>query len=448
MNIPQYVNDALITLEKAGFEAYLVGGCVRDSLLGISPNDWDVCTVATPEQIQAVFAHNVVIPTGIQHGTVTVICNDIPLEITTYRTESEYHDHRHPETVTFVKTIEEDLSRRDFTVNAIAYHPSRGIVDPYDGVSDLKSRTLRAVGNPRKRFEEDALRILRAFRFACVYGFDIEECTKTAMLDRADLLQHVAAERIQSELKRLLMGAYVRVAVHELYPILFSVLPELEACRGVDQHSPYHCFDVLVHSISCVGQAQPDLSVRLAALLHDIGKPICFTIDSQGVGHFFGHASISKDLAHDALSRLRFDSKTIEEVCILIQYHDVVIEATRPTVRRWLNKLGVDRFRKLLAVKKADTLAQNPELIPDRIQKIETLQEILNSILEEQACFCIRDLDVNGNDIQSLGIVQGPAVGRCLQWLLEEVMEQRIPNIKQELLDAVRKKLDYFMKNR
>ncbi len=448
MNIPKYVHDVLVDLEQAGFEAYLVGGCVRDELLGILPSDWDICTVATPEQIQAVFADITVIPTGIKHGTVTVVSNGIPLEITTYRTESDYHDHRHPETVTFVKTIEQDLSRRDFTVNAIAYHPSRGIIDPYDGVSDLKSRTLRAVGEPKKRFEEDALRILRAFRFASVYGFHIDESTKSAILDCADLLKHIAAERIQSEMKRLLIGEHIHKTLGELYPILFAFLPELEACKGVEQHSPYHCFDVLKHSISCVEYSEPNLSVRLAALLHDIGKPACFTMDSQGVGHFYGHASIGKNLARDALCRLHFDSKTIEEVCILIQYHDTVIEPAKPAVRRWLNKLGVDTFRKLLALKMADTLAQNPEIIPDRIQNIQALEEILTHILQEQACFSISDLNINGNDIQALGISQGPMIGQCLQWLLEEVMEQRISNTKQDLLDAVRKKLDYFTKKR
>lgn len=448
MYIPPYALNALSKLENAGFEAYVVGGCVRDSILGLAPHDFDLCTCALPEEIADVFSNETVIPTGIRHGTVTVMIEGHPLEITTYRTETEYHDHRHPDTVQFVRDVKEDLSRRDFTVNAMAYHPTRGIVDPFGGVADAGKRLLRAVGEPQKRFEEDALRILRALRFSSVYGLTIEESTKAALLSCAPLLIEIAAERIQSELKRMLMGEYVGEVLTSLYAVLFPVLPELKAAQGFDQHSRYHHLDVLMHTLTAVRVAEPDLTVRLAALLHDIGKPQCFSLDEKGEGHFYGHAGISESMAREILNRLRFEKKTVGDVCLLIRYHDTPIACTDQAVRRWLNRLGEPLLRRLLALKRADTLAHDCSLTDARLEELSDLQERIDRLLAQDACFSLRDLAVNGVDLLTLGIPEGKAVGDCLRWLLDEVMEQRLENTADTLLEAARKRLDYFTKKR
>lgn len=448
MHLPPYVRETLSALESAGFEAYLVGGCVRDSLLGLVPHDFDLCTNALPEQVAEVFFNKTVIPTGIQHGTVTVLAEGQPLEITTYRTESDYHDHRHPDTVQFVSTIEQDLSRRDFTVNAMAYHPIRGIVDPFGGAADIEKRLLRAVGNPKKRFEEDALRILRALRFASVYGLEIEEKTKNALFAYAPLLTEIAAERTMAELKRMLAGEHIDKVIYDLYPVLFPILPELKVAQGVEQRSRYHHLDVLEHILTAVARAESDITVRLAALLHDIGKPYCFSLDEQGNGHFYGHAEIGERMARDILCRLRFDKKTVEDVCILIRYHDTPIERTDKAVRRWLNRMGVSLLRQLLALKRADTMAHAVELMDGRLQELDDISERIDRLLAQQACFSLKDLAVNGSDLLELGFSKGKAVGECLRWLLDEVMEQHMENDAAVLSEAARKRLDYFSKKR
>ncbi len=448
MHLPPYVCETLSALESAGFEAYVVGGCVRDCLLGLIPHDFDLCTNALPEQISAAFASKTVIPTGIQHGTVTVITEDRPLEITTYRTEIGYHDHRHPDTVRFVSTIEEDLSRRDFTVNAMAYHPKRGIVDPFGGSADAQNRLLRAVGDPKKRFEEDALRMLRALRFGSVYGMEVEEETKKALLACAPLLTEIAAERVEAELVRILAGEHIGKVIYDLYPVLFPILPELKAAQGVEQHSRYHHLDVLMHILTAVASAESDTTVRLAALLHDIGKPYCFSLDDQGNGHFYGHAEIGERMARECLCRLRFDKKTTDDVCLLIRYHDTPIERTDKAVRRWLNRLGVPLLRRLLALKRADTMAHAVELMHDRLKELDDINERIDRLLAEEACFSLKDLALNGDDLLNIGIPKGEVVGECLRWLLDEVMEQRLENDVTVLSNAVRKRLDYFAKKR
>ncbi len=446
MHLPSYVCDTLFALEHAGFEAYVVGGCVRDSVLGLVPHDFDICTNALPEQILSVFSTKTVIPTGIQHGTVTVLMKDHPLEITTYRTEIGYHDHRHPDTVQFVNTIEQDLSRRDFTVNAMAYHPMHGLVDPFDGAADAERRLLRAVGDPETRFEEDALRILRALRFASMYGMEIEHKTKNGLLACAPLLTEIAAERVGEELRRMLKGEHIDRVLYDLYPVLFPILPELRAAQGVDQRSQYHHLDVLKHILTTVARAESDVIVRLAALLHDIGKPSCFSLDDQGNGHFYGHAKMSEHMARDILYRLRFDKKTIEEVCLLIRYHDTPIEPGDKAVCRWLNRLGAPLFRRLLALKRADILAHAPELTDGRLQELDDIHERIDRLLAQKACFSLKDLAVNGNDLLKLGFPKGQAIGECLRWLLDEVIEQRLQNESTVLSEAAGKRLDYFAK--
>lgn len=448
MHLPSYVCETLSALERAGFEAYVVGGCVRDSLLGLVPHDFDLCTNALPEQISAVFATKTVIPTGIQHGTVTVIAEGHPLEITTYRTEIGYHDHRHPDTVEFVSTIEQDLGRRDFTVNAMAYHPTRGLVDPFGGAADVEKRLLRAVGDPKTRFEEDALRMLRALRFAATYGLKIEENTQKELLACAPLLTEIAAERVGAELGRMLAGNHIDTVIYDLYPVLFPILPELKAAQDVDQHSRYHHLDVLAHILTAVACAEADTTVRLAALLHDIGKPYCFSLDDQGNGHFYGHAEIGERMARDVLCRLRFDNKTTENVCLLIRYHDTTIERTDKAVRRWMNRLGVPLLRQLLALKRADAMAHAVELMDGRLQELNDINERIDNLLAQQACFSLKDLAVNGSDLLAIGVPPGKAVGECLRWLLDEIMDERLENTAAILLEAVRKRLDYFTEKR
>ena len=448
MQLPPYVYETLCALERAGFEAYVVGGCVRDSLLGLVPHDFDLCTDALPEQISAVFATKMVIPTGVQHGTVTVIAEGHPLEITTYRTEIGYHDHRHPDTVQFVSSIEQDLGRRDFTVNAMAYHPTRGLIDPFGGAADIKRRILRAVGDPKTRFEEDALRMLRALRFAATYGLEIEENTKKALLTCAPLLTEIAAERVGAELGQMLVGAHIDTVIYDLYPVLFPILPELKAAQNVDQCSHYHHLDVLMHIVTAVACAEADPNVRLAALLHDIGKPYSFSLDDHGNGHFYGHAEIGERMARDILCRLRFDNKTIEDVCLLIRYHDTTIERTDKAVRRWMNRLGVPLLRRLLALKRADTMGHAVELRDGRLQELDDIVKRIDTLLAQQACFSLKDLAVNGSDLLALGVSPGKAVGECLSWLLNEVMDERLENETGILSQAVRKRLDYFTEKR
>ena len=324
--VPAPALEALERLERAGHAAYLVGGCVRDSLLGRVPGDWDITSSALPEQTEAVFAGERIIETGLKHGTVTVLLGGLPLEITTFRTESGYADHRHPDTVVFTPSLEEDLARRDFTVNAMAWSPARGLVDPFGGRADLERGLIRCVGDPKQRFDEDALRILRALRFAAQLDFAIDPATAAAALALRQSLELVSRERLAVELTKLLCGPAVRRIVTEYWPILALPLPELAPMAGLDQRSPYHCYDVLEHSAAAAEAVPPDKILRWAALLHDAGKPACFTLDEQGRGHFFGHAKPGAELARAALTRLRFDKDTVRRVAALVELHDYPID--------------------------------------------------------------------------------------------------------------------------
>ena len=439
MRIPGTVSTLLELLTENGYEAYVVGGCVRDTLLGLTPHDWDICTSASPEEMMTVFADYPVIETGIKHGTITVTSDGMPIEITTFRTDGEYKDHRHPDSVVFVKTLQEDLARRDFTVNAMAYHPKCGLQDPFGGREDLAQRVLRCVGNAEQRFCEDALRILRGLRFAATYGFIPEEETSAALLQCAPLLTSVSEERVQAELCRMLIGDYIGDVLQKYYTVLFPVLPEWKACEHFEQFSPYHDRDVLEHTITAIAGAVPDLLVRLTLLLHDIGKPLCFSKDEKGNGHFFGHAKISEEMAGDILRRLRFDTKTIHDVCVLIRHHDTIIEQNEVCVKRWLNRLGQDLFETLILVKDGDCKGHAPCLLEPRMTELAELCRLKEKIIEESQCFSLKDLAINGTDIMRLGFT-GKAVGEQLQWALLEVIEQRLPNDKETLLAAVSKK--------
>lgn len=440
MQFPDRVKTVIERLENNGYEAYVVGGCVRDSLLGLSPADWDVCTCALPQTVCDLFTDFTCVPTGIQHGTVTVVIEGIPIEITTYRSEEGYGDHRHPDCVTFVSSLKTDLSRRDFTVNAMAYHPVRGLVDPFGGKEDLKNGLLRCVGNARKRFEEDALRILRCLRFASCYAFDIEKKTAAAIDEMADGLSFVAEERIREELNRLLLGKAVESVLLRFRSVLFHVIPELKATDGFEQHSRYHHLGVFEHTVASVSLSRCDLPVRIALLLHDVGKPRCFSMDETGQGHFIGHHALGEETAVEVMRRLRYDRQTIERVALLIRYHDTVVIPEETKVKRWLNRFGEAFFRQLLLVKEGDCLGHAPVLHEERLRELNAIHAVLDRIVEQQQCFSLKDLAVNGNDLIDLGVAKGKAIGEALQWALDEVMDGRLPNDREILREALRKR--------
>ncbi len=431
MTLPESILRYMERLEKQGFSCYAVGGCVRDSLLGLIPQDYDLCTDALPEQIQAVFADHTLVLAGQKHGTVGVVSDGKVVEITTFRTEGDYTDSRHPGWVSFVKSVEGDLSRRDFTVNAMAYHPAQGLVDPFDGQGDLQKRILRAVGNAFDRFSEDALRILRGVRFAVRFGLTPEERTLQGMLQQAPLLANIAKERIFEELCRLLP----LITAEDLLcyaPILFEVVPELAPTMGFQQHSLYHTYDVFTHTAHVTAAAEKDLALRWAALLHDIGKVSTFTQDEEGHGHFYGHAEVSAQVANEILLRLKAPTALREEVVFLISHHMTPLVPERKALRRRLSKWGAERLQKLLALQHADFNSKGIFAEPFPFEEIQTL---LCQLLEEDSCLTLRDLAVNGHDLIAMGC-EGIAVGKCLNTLLLQVLDEELPNEKAALLAA------------
>lgn len=438
--LPISVARALSILEACGYEAYVVGGCVRDSLLGRVPNDWDITTNATPKQMKACFKDFRVIETGIQHGTLTVIVDGMQLEITTYRNDGEYLDNRHPVQVTFSGHIEDDLSRRDFTVNAMAYHPIRGLVDLFGGREDLGARIIRCVGDAKTRFEEDGLRILRAIRFAAVLNFDIDENTAKAVHDCKDLLSGIAAERIREEFFKLICGRGATRILRQYIDVIAIFLPELDACVGFEQNTKYHCYDVFEHTLHALDLCEnDDLLTRLGILLHDIGKPLCYTEDEQG-GHFKGHASIGVELTHNILSRLRFDNETIHRIEFLVEWHDIPLSAERKRVKRLMQRLCDEDILRLLEIKRCDRLAHAKdfqELSPDLAQ----VPSVIAEIRAEDACLSLRTLAIDGADLMAIGIPEGKQIGQMLHMLLDEVIEERLPNEKSALLQAAKERL-------
>lgn len=435
--LPHQALWALSELNKAGFEAFLVGGCVRDLLMGREPGDFDITTSATPEQVEAVFAGERIIETGLRHGTVTVLREGLPLEITTYRRDLSYSDHRHPDAVCFTPRLEDDLARRDFTVNAMAWHPDLGLVDCFNGQADLKNRVIRCVGEPERRFDEDALRILRALRFASTLDFSIHPDTAAAALAQRQLLEHVSRERIAAELTKLLCGPSVERVVNGYWPILAVPVPELGAMAGLDQRSKYHCYDVLAHSAAACAAVQPDRLTRWAALLHDVGKPACFTLDADGTGHFYGHAKVSARLAEEILTRLRFDKDTIRRVTQLTALHDYPIdppeESAEKAVKKLLNRLGEADFFRLLDLKRGDSLAHAPAY-RGRAAVCDRLEALARELIARDQCVSLKTLAVKGGDLLALGMAPGPAMGRLLDQLLEAVLNGEAKNQREALL--------------
>lgn len=427
----------LKNLETAGYEAYLVGGCVRDLLRGETPADWDIATSALPEQTMALFRGDA-LPTGLQHGTVTVRRGGMSFEVTTYRLDGTYADCRHPDSVTFTPSLFEDLQRRDFTVNAMAMSRAGVLQDPFGGQEDLHSGVLRCVGAPRRRFSEDALRILRALRFSAVLGFSVEGETAAAAHAMAPLLDKVAAERLREELLKLLCGKNVVPVLLEYPDVLGVFIPELLPAVGCDQRNRHHCYTVWEHIARSVGFAAPESVLRMTMLLHDLGKPACMTLDEAGEGHFKGHAAVSCTMSRTILQRLRFDKRSAERILTLVKRHDAPIEPTERAVRRLLNRLGEEGARQLLQVKRADNLAQAPAY-HGRQREIDALEALLQSVLDQKECFSLRQLAVNGDDLLALGY-RGKAVGEALQFLLDQVLDGAAPNEKAALLAALQKK--------
>ncbi len=434
-SVPPYARRALDRLTEAGYEAWLVGGCVRDHLLGRVPLDYDITTAALPQQTEEVFAGERVVETGLKHGTVMVVLEGNPVEITTFRVDGSYTDARHPDRVTFARTLREDAARRDFTVNAMAWHPDRGLWDGFGGMEDLKNRTIRCVGDPESRFREDGLRILRAVRFASVLDFTLDPDTSAAARRTAPLLGKTAAERLWAEMEKLLCGPAAGRVLCEYPDILGIVIPELLPMKGFDQRNEHHCFDLLRHTAAAVDGIAPDPVLRLTMLLHDVGKPETFTMGEDGQGHFYGHARRSVELAEAVLLRLRVPNRVRERVCTLIRYHDTPLEAVPGKVRRWLNRLGEDTFFDLIAVHRADTLALAPAY-HSRTEALDETAALARSILSETPCLTLRDLAVGGRDLLAMGYA-GPAVGRALRFLLDRVLEGTLPNEREALLAAL-----------
>ncbi len=461
MHLPDKVEKIIGKLTDAGFEAYAVGGCVRDFLLGRTPKDYDITTNALPKDVKRVFRRTV--DTGIEHGTVTVLMGKTPFEVTTYRVDGKYSDSRHPDSVQFTPDLEEDLKRRDFTINAFAYDPSTGLVDLFNGQSDLENKVIRAVGDPRKRFEEDALRILRAFRFSAELDFSIDPETLKAASDLKERLKLISAERIRDELTKLLVSGHPERLL-SLYEagITGIILPEFDRCMETAQNNPHHRFSVGLHTVESMKYITPEVLdktrdiipgykerakelmflLRFTMLFHDMGKPYCKTVDQEGIDHFHGHAPESGKIASNIMKRLKFDNRSINLIKRLVIYHDIRPELRKKTVRKAVHLTGEDVFPLLFSVRYADIMSQSEYKRSEKLEKEEKLLELYREILKDSDCLSLRDLAVDGSTlINEAGMKPGKEIGEMLNLLLDLVLEEPSWNKKETLLKAVREKL-------
>lgn len=440
IEVPGQVIEIVNILMEEGFEAYPVGGCVRDFLLDKEPADWDITTSAEPNVVMKIFGAREgykAIGTGLKHGTVTVVNGRVPYEITTFRTEGAYKDHRRPDTVEFTNSIVEDLRRRDFTVNAMAYITKEDVIDPFGGEIDLNKGVIRCVGNPNERFNEDALRILRAVRFASQLEFEIEENTHNSLLELRNTLNYIANERIKVEMEKLLMGAGAGRILADYVEVIGVFIPEVLPMVDFDQKNEHHSFDVWTHTRLVVGNSPFDVIGRWAALFHDIGKPDCFFIGDDGQGHFYGHNSKSAEMANEIMKRLKFDRDARERIVKLVKYHDTPLPTETKYLKRYLNKLGEEDFFRLVNLVRADNLGQSDKY-RFRQKKYDEIVAKANEILKEEECFNLKNLMVDGNDMLALGF-EGPEIGRVLNLLLEKVMDEDVENTKQELIEEAKK---------
>lgn len=438
MDMPKNVDIAINLLQSAGFEAYAVGGCVRDSLLGKTPNDWDITTSAKPEDMKSVFVNFRCIDTGIKHGTVTVVIDGEPLEITTFRLDGEYEDNRHPKSVTFTSNLGADLGRRDFTVNAMAYSKMTGTVDLFDGQNDLKNKIIRCVGDPDRRFNEDALRILRALRFASALDFEIEEKTAQSLLKNRALLGNISEERIAKELLKLVCGKGAKRILTDFAPVLFEILPELQPMYKNSHDNPHHCYDIYEHTLIAVESIDPEPTLRFAMLLHDCGKPAVKKFDENGVAHFYGHQRISAEISAQILARLKVSNKFRDEILFLVSNHDrwELYENTEK-MPRYLSKFGLDGVLNLLKVMRADVLAQSPEY-RYRLDQIADAEETAKNLAAQKPCLSLSELQINGRTLMDIGIPQGRKLGAVLAQLLDEVIDGVTKNTQEALTTRAR----------
>lgn len=433
--IPEDALQIIDQLEQAGYEAYIVGGCVRDMIMGREPNDWDITTSAKPEQVKEVF--NRTYDTGIEHGTVTVILNKEHFEVTTYRIEGEYKDYRRPDKVSFVEDITEDLSRRDFTMNAIAYHPTRGFVDPYKGVEDIKRQVICSVRDARERFTEDALRILRGVRFSAVLGFEIDANTLDGIIDCKKLLKHISKERIRDEFLKICISDRP-THIEELYKLelLEYILPEFLVLFETSQNNPHHIYNVGEHTLEAMRVSPKDQIVRLAILLHDIGKPNTKTTDCKGIDHFYNHPEVGAEIAKKVLRELRLDNNTIRDVSALVKQHDYHLKykISPISIKHVLKEIDSELFDKLLIVQEADSRAQNPDKLPPKLKAIQTAKSIKNNIIQNNECYKLSMLALTGAELIEVGIPKGKLIGEKLNELLEYAIKNPDKNTKEALL--------------
>lgn len=438
IQMPEAANYIIQTLMAHGYEAYIVGGCVRDSVLGRTPQDWDITTSATPEQTKALFRRT--IDTGIEHGTVTIMMDHVGYEVTTYRVDGKYEDHRRPKEVTFTASLLEDLKRRDFTINAMAYNEQEGLVDIFGGAEDLRRGIIHCVGVPQERFDEDALRILRAVRFAAQLDFEIEAKTRQAIREKAEFLRDISAERIQVELTKLITSDHPEriIDAYEL-GITAIVLPEFDTMMETPQHTVYHKYDVGRHTVAVMQNIDATPVLRWAALLHDSAKPECRTTDEQGVDHFYGHPKAGKAIARRVLRRMKLDNDTIQRVERLVEWHDFGLDGTvtKKTLRRALNRMGPDLFDDYAKLHRADMLGQSDYMQEKKQQDYQHLLEMYREIREAQECLLIRDLKLDGKDLIAMGVQPGPDMGKILNDLLQQVLEEPQLNTKEKLKELV-----------
>lgn len=435
IKIPTQVNRALEILCGGGHSAFIVGGAVRNILMGIPVHDWDIASSALPSETLELFKDYRTVETGVKHGTVTVIIDGMSLEITTFRIEKGYSDNRHPDSVDFTRKIDEDLSRRDFTVNAIAYSPQAGFVDPFSGREDTERGVIRCVGEADKRFGEDALRILRALRFAAVLGFEIDPETAKSIKKNYRLLANISVERIFTELSKLICGKNAGKILREYKDVIFYILPELAPTDGCTQNHERHIFDVWGHTVAALEHIPPEPALRFAMLFHDAGKPKCKTTDENGVDHFYSHGKESKKIAFDAMTRLKTSNKFREHVCNLVEYHDFLPDKiSKKTYKKYIARLGIETVKELFLVREADVSAQNPKFLKDSLAENEIGKNTLEEIENENSCFKIGDLAVNGKDLAEAGIATSPAMGEILAALLDEVMDDKLENNKELLI--------------
>ncbi len=434
LKLPEQVNKAVDLLYAGGFEAYAVGGCIRDLIMEKTPHDFDIATSALPNQTKGVFKDYRIIETGIRHGTVTVIIDDMPLEITTYRIDGDYRDNRRPESVSFSKNLTDDLSRRDFTVNTLCFNEKNGLLDLFGGTADIENKTIRCVGEPDKRFGEDALRILRGIRFSSVLGFGIEERTAESIIKNRFLLNNIAVERIREEFNKLICGKNALNVITEYRSVIEIFIPEFSALFGCEQNTPYHIYDVAEHTLRALGFIENDLDLKLTMFFHDIAKPECKTTDMNGIDHFKGHAVIGEKMTADILKRMRYDGKTVNKVSRLVGLHSERPPKNKTEAKLMLSEIGEEYYRAFMKIRRADCSAKADPRSQD--EKLKNMQLFLDEINRNNECYSLRQLNINGTDIKALGVTDGKQISKILRTLLFSVIEGKCANEKKALIKS------------